>query len=153
MALALLAITFPNLDVLGSLLAMSSPNHVILPLYTVFITVPAEQHSLEPYPLTMTDSEPTAESVEPSVTESAAEEDGSSVVQQTKEKMSDPEKQGQQQELPPETSLVEGSPGGKHPTHIERCSSLDDIKLTKQKVRYSSCVLILVHYICIVHYR
>lgn len=107
-----------------------------------FITAPIEPHSFEPCPLVMTDpSEPATGSVEPSVSESlhivAEEEDASGIVQQASsdEKMTDSESQGQlQQEQPPKISPVEETAGGKHPTLIERCSSLDDIRLPKHKV-------------------
>ncbi len=91
----------------------------------------------------MTDSEPepeagATETADPSMNESMAEkekEDSSgSVVQQAccDEKLSVSEKQ-QQLEDYSEASPVEETPG-KRPAHIERCSSLDDVKLTKQKV-------------------
>ena len=76
------------------------------------------------------------ETVDPSVSESMAEDGSGSSVQPAcgDEKLSDSEKQQQQKEEDsPEASLVEKIPG-KRPAHIERCSSLDDIKLTKQKV-------------------
>ena len=99
-----------------------------------------KSHSLEPCTLAITYSEPeaaTAVTVDPSgVNESMAEEEssGSSVQQASSdERLSDSEKQQQQVEDPSETSPVLETPG-KHPAYIERCSSLDDVKLTKQKV-------------------
>ena len=114
---------------------------------------PIESRSLEPCTLTMTDSEPelhvaaATETVDASVSESMAEkEDGHSgsplQLASSDERLSDQEKQQQQEveeEEPSETSPVEKAPE-RRPTHIERCSSLDDIKLTKQKVKCSySC--------------
>ena len=88
----------------------------------------------------MSDSEPetgsATETVDPSVSESMAEDSSGSSVQPAcgDEKLSDSEKQQQQKEEDsPEASPVEKIPG-KHPAHIERCSSLNDIKLAKQKV-------------------
>jgi hypothetical protein len=96
----------------------------------------------------MTDSEPepepepgAMETADPSMKESMAEkekEDSSgSLVQQacSDEKLSDSEKQ-QQLEDSSEASPAEETPG-KCPAHIERCSSLDDVKLTQQKVMCS----------------
>ena len=98
-----------------------------------------KSHSLEPCTLAITYSEPEAATVtvdSSGVNESMAEEEssGSSVQQASSdERLSDSEKQQQLVEDPSETSPVVETPG-KHPTYIERCSSLDDSKLTKQKV-------------------
>ena len=121
-----------------------------------FIIAPIDSHSLEPRTLAMSDSEEpgsATETVDPSVSESMAEDSSGSSVQPAcgDEKLSDSEKQQQQKEEDsPETSPVEKIPG-KHPAHIERCSSLDDIKLAKQKVIYiKRCVVTLASFeICL----
>ena len=108
----------------------------------IFYTAPIDSHSLEPCTLAMSDSEPVAtETVDPSVHESMAEDSSGSSVQPAcgEGKLNDSEKQQQQKEEDlPEASHMEETPG-KRPTHIERCSSLDDIKLTKQKVTCNYC--------------
>ena len=110
--------------------------------YTILYTAPIESHSIEPCTLAMTDPEPkqATETVDPSVNESMAKEEeeeeeedgGSGPVQQdsSDEKLSDSEQQQQEQQQYPATLSMEETPG-KHPTHIERSSSLD---LTKPKV-------------------
>ena len=85
--------------------------------------------------MTDPEPEPATETVDPSVNESMAEEEeggGSSPVQQdsSDEKLSDSEQQQQEQQHHPATLSMEETPG-KHPTHIERSTSLD---LTKPKV-------------------
>ena len=96
-----------------------------------YTAAPNEPPSLEPCTLAMAEPEGSTETVEPISAGVAEDSTSPTPVQQVS---SDPEKMSdlQQQDLS-ETSSAEKTPQG-HPTHIERCSSLDDIERTKHKV-------------------